>query len=974
MCSADSITLDFYIADDNYVPAIDVDGVLTTFSQPAVASATTFTTFAHFTQTFYLTAGMHYVNVRTNNYNEVGAIPNPTGLCIYGTVASATATNSLVSESIASCASYTCAHTCSNSISLVDSLHPCNGDVITLPASVTGTDSVMSYLWSPATGLSSTTVLAPSLTAAASSYYNLTLRSLIPHNLVANGEFSAGNTGFSSTYTYLVTCCSTPPNYTVAADPFVFYAGWSSIGDHTTGTGNMLIVDGSTTPGMTFWCETVSVTPGTTYLFSLWTASLELPLPNNRVLINGVPIGTFVPPVTLGVWTQFQFTWNSGAATSATICMDDLNLSGGGNDFAIDDISFREVCFATDSVYVNVTVPDTIFTRNDTALCISGAPISLYSTPGYASYLWSTGSTATNIVASASGTYWVRNINGCALKVDTFNVTYAPFPIVNLGIDTAFCIGNTLVLSSTQPPGYNYLWSDGSSGTSLTVTSTGTYWLQVDNGYCYSADTIRVTISPYPVVDLGPDTFNCTGTPIVLQSSVPYTSPAYLWSEGSSTPSITASLPGVYSLTVTVAGCAGMDTVNVAIIHDTFTLYNPDTAICRAAGNYVQIRLTANPLATFQWLPTAGIATPNIATPRIAPDTSDMYYVYIKIAGCPDLVDSLYIDVQPFPEVDINGFKQVCEFDTLHLHASVTPKWYKYYSFNWSPGTLVDDSTASSVLFKGIDSAKLTLTVTTPAGCSGIDSTLLVVYPGNFANLDTSYHLCPHQEVQLSPTGGVSYRWSPSLFLDDSLSAAPWVRAIVSQAYTVIAKSQHGCTDTLSTHVIIHPAGHIFLGDSVTIFPGEAYQIKSQTNCSYFSWFPPAGLDNPNVSDPVATPVISTRYIVKARTEWGCEAADSINIYYDISSLIAVPNVFSPSGSGVNSKLYLLRRGEATLNYFRIFNRWGNLVFETTDINEGWDGTYKGKPQPLGVFVYEIEAATNTGGTFRKHGNVTLLQ
>lgn len=979
MCSADSIELDFYIADDNYVSAIDVDGVLTTFSQPAVASVTTFTTFAHFTQTFYLSAGAHSVNVVLNNYNETSVTPNPMGLNIYGTISSATTTNSLVSESFASCASYVCTNTCSNSISLSDTLNACVGDLDTLSATITGGDSILDIIWRPAAGLSDTTILNPVLTVGAtSSYYHLTVRSLIPFNLVTNGDFSAGNTGFTSSYLYTAGPSGVllEGRYSVYTNPFGVHGGFTSFGDHTTGTGRMMIINGSPTP-TDVWCQTIPVNPNTDYDFSAWIANCSsvtvgADVPILQFRINGVLIGTPTAITSLpGVWTNFFSTWNSGVSTTANICIYDMNTTAAGNDFAIDDISFREICVARDSVYVNVAIPDTIITSWDTTLCVSGAPITLFSTVGYTSYLWSTGATSTSILAPVSGTYWVRNINNCDIKIDTFNVTYAPFPIVNLGTDTAFCVGNTLTLSSAQPAGSSYLWSDGSSGVSYTATTTGLYWLQVDNGYCTSTDSVNVTISPHPVVDLGPDAFNCTGAPVTLSSSVIYSSPSYLWSEGSTTPSITVPLSGTYWLQVTVAGCAGVDTIGVTIIYDTFTLGNIDTAICR--GDFVQTRLTVNPSATVQWLPTAGISTPTMVTPKITPDTSDMYNVVISIAGCPDLIDSFYIDVQPRPEVDISGFREVCEFDTLHLRALVNPQWYGGYLYHWNPAPFVDDTSAYSVVFKGIDSVKLILTVTTPAGCKGMDSALMVVYPGNFASLDTNYHLCPHDTIQLKPTGGVSYSWHPVLYLDDPLSATPWVRAITSQAYTAIATSQFGCLDTISTNVVMHSGGQIFLGDSATIFPGESYQIRSQTNCATFTWFPPAGLNNPYISDPVATPGISTKYFVHAKTEWGCEAIDSINIYYDISAVLALPNAFAP-GSLMNGKLHLIRRGEATLNHFRIFNRWGNLIFETSDINEGWDGSYKGKAQPFGVYVYEIEAVTNIGQIFHKHGNVTLIR
>jgi gliding motility-associated-like protein len=163
------------------------------------------------------------------------------------------------------------------------------------------------------------------------------------------------------------------------------------------------------------------------------------------------------------------------------------------------------------------------------------------------------------------------------------------------------------------------------------------------------------------------------------------------------------------------------------------------------------------------------------------------------------------------------------------------------------------------------------------------------------------------------------------------------------------------------------------LGDSTTIYPGESYQIIDQTNCTFFSWFPPQGLSNATISNPLASPEISTKYYVLASNEWGCAAYDSINIFVDPGALLALPNAFSPGG-GANSTLKILKRGVATLNYFRIYDRWGVEVFQTTDIDNGWDGTYKGTAQPVGVYVYVFEALASDGTVFQKQGNVTLLR
>ncbi len=866
-----------------------------------------------------------------------------------------------------------------DSLALADTAHACVGDTIALAATLSGSDSVFSILWSPATGLSTTTALNPTLIVGpASSYYTITVRSINPYNLVVNGDFSAGNTGFTSSYTYASGPSSVllEGHYSVYDNPFSVHTGFTSFGDHTTGTGEMMIINGSPTP-TDVWCQTITVDPYTDYDFSAWIANCSSvtvgpDVPTLQFKINGVLIGTpTVISSAPGVWTNFFSIWNSGAATTASICIYDLNTTASGNDFVLDDISFKKICLAVDSIYIDVAVRDTTNTNLDTTLCTSLSPITLTATSGYTTYLWSTGATTTSISAPITGAYWVYNNNRCSTLIDSFHVNYIPLPVVSLGNDTAFCIGNTLTLTSAQPAGSSYLWSTGSTADSIFVTTSGTYWLEVNNVYCTAADTIHVTISPPPGVDLGPDISNCLAAPVTLGSSIAYTSPSYLWNTGSTAANITVPTSGTYWLQVTVGGCASADTINVTIVYDTFTLYNNDTAICR--GRSVQALVTADPAVSFSWLPTAGIPTPNVSSPLITPDTSDMYYVHIFYPGCPDLIDSFYIDVQPTPDVFMGGNRKVCEFDTLLLHASVTPRWYTHYAYSWTPATFLDDTTLADVVFRAGDSSKIILTVTTPAGCTGSDSAFVFVYPGNFALLDTSVDICPHDSVQLIAKGGVSYIWHPGLYLSDSTIGSPWVHAITSQGYTVIATSQYGCLDTVTANVVVHPGAVLFLGDSVTIYPGESYHIVPQTNCVSFAWFPPAGLDNAYIADPVAMPEINTKYIVRGRTEWGCLAMDSISIYFDPSAVLALPNAFTP-GSGANGKLFIIKRGEADLNYFRIFNRWGNLVFETSNINEGWDGTYNGKPQPFGVFVYQVEATTKQGNVFRKHGNVTLIR
>ncbi|MBK8146241.1 MAG: gliding motility-associated C-terminal domain-containing protein [Bacteroidetes bacterium] len=134
-------------------------------------------------------------------------------------------------------------------------------------------------------------------------------------------------------------------------------------------------------------------------------------------------------------------------------------------------------------------------------------------------------------------------------------------------------------------------------------------------------------------------------------------------------------------------------------------------------------------------------------------------------------------------------------------------------------------------------------------------------------------------------------------------------------------------------------------------------------------------LSDNKIKNPIATPPVTTQYYVVATTEYGCEAIDSVTIRISPESILDLPNAFSPgAGTSINDELRIIVRGLATLNFFRVYNRWGELVFSTSDINKGWNGQYKGKPQPLGVYVYVLDATTSTGKRINKQGNITLIR
>lgn len=661
----------------------------------------------------------------------------------------------------------------------------------------------------------------------------------------------------------------------------------------------------------------------------------------------------------------------------------------------------------TRTITISVYNRPTLTIDSPTVLTCVGVPVQLhvYAVPGGSipnTYLWSP---ATDLSSSTifdplvtpampgDRVYTVAvnptAVPGCT-STSTILVHAEPDDFVLHNPDTAICIGKSVQVRITGSDSFSWRWgpSVGVSDIAIkqpVITPTVTTVYTVTASYARCPDMVHsfnIEVDHPAPVRIETDTL-CLGQTITYDFTPPFAGYyRYFWSPSTyvsndtiANPTIAPTAWGDYFYGVTITPnaleCSTTSTVNLKVTPNSISVDPGDTAICK--GESFRVRGTSYPLFNYQWLPTAGVGLFNTIDPLMTPDTSEVYVVTATFYKCPDMHDTLRVDVQPTPVVFAGGSRYVCQFDTLHIRASVAPAWYTNYIYSWTPAASLDDPAASSVVFKG-DSTTLMLTVTTPAGCKGVDSALIRVYPGNFASLNPPQKdFCPHDTFVLAPTGASAYRWFPARYLSDSMGSMPVITPVTSQAYTVVATSAYGCRDTLQFEARVHPGGLLFLGDSVTLRAGEKYQIQPQTNCTRFAWFPPAGLDNSMVSDPVASPQVSTKYIVKGYTEDGCFASDSINIYVDNGSVLSVPNAFTP-GSGANNEFKIIKQGIATLNYFRIFNRWGNLVFQTSDIDEGWDGSYKGVPQPFGVFVYEIEAQTSNGEIFRKQGNLTLIR
>ena len=264
------------------------------------------------------------------------------------------------------------------------------------------------------------------------------------NTVVVNGDFEQGNVGFASDYTYSTNLWP-EGMYCVGTNSQNFHSGFSYMPDHTTGTGNYMVVNGAESPNTIVWAQTVPVTPHTDYAFSTWVCTLggdpsvSRELAQLQFSVNGSQLGDiFSAPSSFGVWGHYYEVWNSGDNTTALLTILNQNTYFGGNDFGIDDIVFAPLtdCSATDSVRVNIFYQ----TSDERTVCTDELP-----------YEWN----GVSFTGASSQTVTIPATNGCdSIVTMILTLSEPPEVTIDATADT-ICPGDNVTLSThveVSPP------------------------------------------------------------------------------------------------------------------------------------------------------------------------------------------------------------------------------------------------------------------------------------------------------------------------------------------------------------------------------------------------------------------------------------------------------------------------------------------------------------------------------------------
>ncbi|MEZ5007294.1 MAG: gliding motility-associated C-terminal domain-containing protein [Chitinophagales bacterium] len=265
------------------------------------------------------------------------------------------------------------------------------------------------------------------------------------------------------------------------------------------------------------------------------------------------------------------YLWNTGATTSKIMVAD-----SGLYWLEVD----KNGCVERDSIYISKGTTPVVDLGNDTILCEGESLLLDANVPEALYYLWNDGSTLPILLASSAGNYSVRVSNDFCSSVADINVNYDQIPTIELGSDTTLCNNGGFVLDASSSLANNYVWQDGSVGSTFTATSSGVYSVLVENTACSFTDSIQVQFKQSPVFDLGPSTNSfCENDTVTLNASASNAT-AYLWQDGSTTSSVQAFENGIYWVEVSIDECTTTDSIDLTFLEYPQIFLPNDTAIC----------------------------------------------------------------------------------------------------------------------------------------------------------------------------------------------------------------------------------------------------------------------------------------------------------------------------------------------------------------------------------------------------------
>lgn len=658
---------------------------------------------------------------------------------------------------------------------------------------------------------------------------------------------------------------------------------------------------------------------------------------------------------------------------SLTLCQGQslvLDAVVTGVGYMWSDASTNQQLTVTAPGAYSVTVSNTCGTDRDTVIIADGGPApfvalgqdtsicagqSFTLSPGFSNvdtWLWGDGTTQPSFAVMGSGVITVQINNSCGVSFDTLNIGLLPaVPPLDLGPDSSLCSGQSFTLSISIPA-VNIVWSDGSINPAYTVDGPGSVYASISNSCGVASDTIDVIALPdIPNLNLGNDQSLCPGELITLSPGI--SNVTYLWQDGSTANTYASTQEETVILTI--ANACGTSTDTLQIFESTqgpSVDLGSDVQVC--AGTTVTI---PSGISGVNYLWQDGSTNPDFTT------TQSGVFILEVSNLCGTDTDTIAVDISGVPPVvDLGADTVLCEGVTLQLVSTADA----ITTITWQDGSSLPTylvSTAGTYI----------LSETNRCG-DAADSVVVNYLAGPMPfSLGPDTTLCPGESVLLvSPNTAFTMVWqdgsNQSTLLADA--AGTYSLQLSNDCGTVQDEMVVG-VDNRTPAVDLDPTIFWCPGDVITLDATQAFPVTYQWSTGDAS--PSIEVNTPGAyTIDVVAPCSTLSQSVDVVLDNNC-------VTPDVHNDIFIPNVFSPNGDNINDVFRPAFGSDVTVIELAgtIYDRWGNLVFQSRGTSFSWDGLYAGEHLLPGAYVYLIHIRYFDGTREREKqfaGDVTLIR
>ena len=583
---------------------------------------------------------------------------------------------------------------------------------------------------------------------------------------------------------------------------------------------------------------------------------------------------------------------------------------------------------------------------------------------------------------SIAGVYQLIAVNGDGCS-DTALVTLTVSPKPDLGADKsiAICAGNAVDLTAQYiTTGLTSSWTNNGTAVNKpgTVNAAGIYQLiATSSAGCKDTATVTITVAPKPSLGADKAAVICSASSINLTTQFITTGFTSNWTINGAAVSTPAAVnqSGNYQLIVTNGnGC--LDTALLNLTVNPSPTLGADKAVSFCTGG--SINLTSQ-FVTAGLTSTWSLNSNTIASPTAVTASGIYQLVVANTFACTDTA-LVRVSINMLPTVLVADPASVCSPSTINLTAAFVTAGstaglnYSYWRDAANTVAVPNAGAVPSGLYyiKGTDAN----------GCFDSRPVTVIVYALPVVNAGRDTAICDQSFATLKGTatnlgiGTVSYLWSPATGLSSTTTATTVATPGASATYRLTASVDYGtCVLSVADDVRIsmQPPIVAFAGNDTVAVSGVPHQLRASGGVNYL-WSPASVLNNSTIAKPLATLRQDTRFTVMVTDIAGCKASATVLVKVYNGITYYLPNAFSPNGDGLNEVFRPIPAGIVSTEYFRIFSRYGQLIFETSQPLKGWDGTFKGIRQPVGNYVWSIKGMGNNGKVVEMKGNVVLVR